>query len=217
VTTQLRTDSEPSGPRRRGRAPDLKAAEAKRHEIVRAATQLFDKKGYHQTSMIEIAEAASLRKPSLYHYFSGKEEILYLIHDEMIDEVIEKCELRLSESATSVTEMLTESMVDIVEQLDLHPGNARVIFEYYRELPDDRKVTVNAKRDRYFAALKEIVEAGVERGEFDVPDVNLATLFIFGACNWAYQWYVPGGGRSTREIGEQFAAMVLNGIQAKRT
>ena len=62
-----------------------KNADERRKEIIRKAATLFNITGYFNTSMDDIAEAVGLRKPTLYYYVSSKEEILYLIHEELID------------------------------------------------------------------------------------------------------------------------------------
>ena len=65
-------------------------ADARRREVISQAAELFDRTGYHATSVAAVAEASGIRKPTLYHYFSGKDEILFWIHEEFIDLLIEK-------------------------------------------------------------------------------------------------------------------------------
>src|SRR3954462_7828308 len=61
-----------------------------REDIIRAATRVFSDRGYHAASMTEIAEAVGIRKPSLYHHVRKKEDLLFAIHEQMIDELIEE-------------------------------------------------------------------------------------------------------------------------------
>src|ERR1700677_895257 len=62
----------------------------KRREIAKAAAGLFYKQGYLATNVDEIARVAGLKKPSLYHYFAKKSDILYAIHEEFIDVLLYK-------------------------------------------------------------------------------------------------------------------------------
>ena len=64
-------------------------------------------------------------------------------------------------------------------------------------------------------AMCLVAEEGVKQGEFVVDDVDMATLALFGMCNWAYQWYRPGGRLAPHEIAAMFWRIYANGIQAK--
>jgi AcrR family transcriptional regulator len=71
-------------------APDSGAPSRVREDIIAAATRVFSDRGYHAASMAEIAKAVGIRKPSLYHHVRKKEDLLFAIHEQMIDELIEQ-------------------------------------------------------------------------------------------------------------------------------
>src|SRR6516165_1267228 len=62
----------------------------RKHEIVTAAASVFDRDGYGSTSMDDIARTVGIAKPTLYHYFSSKDEILTSIHEEFIDLLLDR-------------------------------------------------------------------------------------------------------------------------------
>lgn len=189
------------------------SSETRRQGVVDLAAALFDANGYHRTSMAEIAEGAGLRKPSLYHYFSSKDEILYRIHEGFIDQLIAKHEERLG-APMPPTEILLELMHDMLEVTAARRGHVRVSFEHFRELPEDRREVIREKRARYQSFVEGAVRAGIERGDFRPVDPRLATLALFGMCNWAYQWFRPDGSLRAGEIADFLWDIFMRGVRA---
>jgi AcrR family transcriptional regulator len=186
-------------------------ADTRRRQVVASAADLFDRAGYHTTNMAELARAVGIEKPTLYHYFKAKDEILFWIHEEFIDLLIAKAEARSAE-AGSATDELRGAIRDVVGLMETHRGHVRVFFEHHRELTESQQQTIKEKRDRYESKVRAIVERGVASGEFRTVDEQLATLAIFGMCNWAYQWYRSGGGYTTEEIADQFYDLLVRGL-----
>lgn len=183
----------------------------RRRQIVAVAADLFDSVGYSRASMLSIAEAVGVSKATLYHYFDSKDSILYWIHEEFIDLLIDRHETRLSTPMPS-SQLLLEVMADVLELMETHRGYVRVFFEHRRELPAAEQRVLNQKRDRYFDEVLAVIERGQESGEFVTSDARLTTLAVFGMCNWAYQWYQPQGPLRTRDIAYHFWALMLHGL-----
>ncbi len=190
------------------------APDDRRHQLVVRAAALFDERGYHQTSVEDVAEACGIRKPTLYHYFSGKEEILFWIHEEFIDLLIARQEAR-EQKGMPATEALREIMADVLGLLTTHPGYVRVFFEHHRELKGEARAAIRAKRDAYQASIERLFERGIAEGEFRGIEPRLATLVLAGMCNWAFHWYDPGGPLSSAEIAEVFWGILLEGFQSE--
>jgi AcrR family transcriptional regulator len=180
-------------------------------EVVREAAALFDERGYHATSMEDIAAAVGLRKPTLYHYFRSKDQILLSIHEEFIDLLISRQQRRL-QTSMKPDQLLLEIMADILELMETHRGHVRTFFEHHRELPEDAHEAIEAKREAYEGMVSHVIQAGIDDGTFRPVDVKLATLALFGVCNWAYQWYRPGGPLRSREIAYVFWDLLVNGL-----
>lgn len=187
------------------------SADERRKHIIREAATLFNKTGYFNTSMDDIAEAVGLRKPTLYYYVSSKEEILYLIHEEFIDHLISLHQSRLNTRMTCA-QLLQEVQIDILDQIAQYPGYVRAFFDHYRELSGDMKKQILGKRDAYFHMIVDVVRQGEALGEFQTNDPSLTTLAFFGMCNWAYQWYSREGRQRPREIAFHFWDIFMHGI-----
>jgi TetR/AcrR family transcriptional regulator, cholesterol catabolism regulator len=188
----------------------------RRAEIVTVAAELFDQEGYHQTSMETLAARAGVAKPTLYHYFSGKEAILREIHRDFIEPLIARHEMRLTTSLRP-RQLLLEAMGDVLELMETHRGHVRVFFEHHRELPASAHAEVQARRDAYEAHIEAVIARGVREGEFREIDIRLTTLSIFGMCNWAYQWFQASGSLRPREIAYLMWDIVERGIGVPST
>src|ERR1700729_926589 len=137
----------------------------RRHQIVESAAMLFDAQGYGNTSMEDVALSVSIAKPTLYHYFRSKEEILRSIHEEFIQLLTGKYLQRVS-SGAEPEELVLGAMKDILSLMVTHRGYVRVFFEHHRELPAEAKRYVAAQRDCYeysaaaFGDLAELMTSG---------------------------------------------------------
>jgi TetR/AcrR family transcriptional regulator, cholesterol catabolism regulator len=185
----------------------------RRHQIIESAAALFDARGYASTSMEDVALSVSVAKPTLYHYFRSKEEILQSIHEEFIQLLIDKYLSRVS-SGIEPGELVLGAMKDIFSLMVTHRGYVRVFFEHHRELPAEARRYIAAQRDSYEALVESAIGAGKARGIFAVDaDTKLVTLAVFGMCNWAYQWFDVNGRYTADEIAETYWRLLLKGIQ----
>jgi len=192
-------------------SPPTARSEVQRQRILREAASLFDLGGYHNTSMEDIASRIGLRKPTLYHYFKSKEDILFGIHDAFIDRLIEQQRARQS-IAMDGRQQLLEIIMDMLQVIDEQRGEVRAFFEFYRELSPDRRESIARKRDEYEGFVEGVIRAGVAAGEFREVDPRLAALSLFGMVNWSYQWFQPGGRLGPRELAYVMWDLFVKGI-----
>ncbi|MET9084924.1 TetR/AcrR family transcriptional regulator [Streptomyces sp. NPDC004237] len=188
------------------------SGEQRKEQIMKAAADLFDTRGYQDTPMEAIAQQVGIRKASLYYYFPSKDALLVQMHQEMIDLITDAQQRRLDEGGLGPRELLLAVMTDLVSLMETHPGHLRVFFEHFRELPEEVRDEIAAKRDRYLQMLVDVFERGVVEGEFRVADPRLSALGILGMCNWTYQWFRPGGKRDAADVARYFYDTLLRGI-----
>jgi AcrR family transcriptional regulator len=199
----------PSAPARTP-ARRLPAAE-RRRQIVTAAARVFDRAGYAQATMEDIADEVGIAKTSLYYYFVGKDELLLAIHEDFIDLLLDRHTRRL-QTGLAPEHLLLEVMGDILELMETHRGHVRVFFEHHRELPSHAQPVIRSKRDRYERAIQQLFDDGVLNGAIRANETRMTTLALFGMCNWAYQWYRVGGPMRTREIAYSFWTLLMHGV-----
>ena len=192
---------------------DSANAERKRARIVSSAAELFDEVGYHPTTVDDIARAVGLAKPTLYHYFGGKDAILLGIHEEFIELLLSGGRAREQLGQQDVSEKLYHVMYDILDLMRTHRGHVRAFFDHHRELPEGTRATAEAKRDDYFRSVRRLFELGQERGEL-AGDPELSAMALFGMCNWAYQWFNPNGRYTSEQVARYFHNVLLHGISS---
>jgi AcrR family transcriptional regulator len=180
-------------------------------QIVTESASLFDRDGYSKTTMDDIARAVGIAKPTLYHYFSSKEDLLASIHEEFIDLLISEHEQR-EHLGLDASEQLFEIIADILQLMETHRGHVRVFFENHRELARAAQKEMRAKRDRYETIVEDLFVAGQADGTFRGFDAHIAALALFGMCNWSYQWYQSNGTMRARDIAYQFWGLLRLGV-----
>jgi AcrR family transcriptional regulator len=200
---------------RRSRYPLTDKGVTRRREIAHAAARLFARKGFSETGMDDIAAALKVSKPALYHYVRSKGELLFLIHDELIELLTARLQEQLSagQPPTSVLRAMIEDTVGVMES---HPGHLKVFFEHFHEIPKPQWAVAKRKRDHYFGLVEGLIEAGAQRDEIVADNPRLTTLAIFGMVNWSYQWYRPKGEMTPAEVADYFWRVLFEGIRAPR-
>ncbi len=182
-----------------------------RDDILEAAAQIFRQKGYHATSMADIAQAVNLQKASLYHHVSSKQEILLALLDRALDILIARLEQVLAEPR-SPADKLRQAVRSYVDILVEHRDLATVLLIEFRALDDALRQTHVPRRDAFEALWRDLIREGVRSGEFVPTDVSLAVKGILGMLNWLVIWYRPDGRQSPAQIADCFADLVLHGL-----
>lgn len=181
----------------------------RRDEILHAALQAFRQKGYHSTTLDDIASYLGVRKTALYHYFPDKQAILYECHRRSLRE-IERL-LQESRSVESRTERLAFVIREHVRVMTDTLEGSPLAFEV-TALSEDRQKEVVAARDRYERELRRLIESGIKGGEFRPVNPKVAVFAILGSINWIARWYKPEGSLKADELGTEFADQLVAGL-----
>ncbi len=181
----------------------------RRKEILHAALRAFREKGYHGTTLDDIAERFGVRKTALYHYFPDKEAILYACHQESLAELdrIIAGARALDTAIDRLAYVIREHVRVMTETLEGSP----LAFEV-TALSAERQHDVIAGRDRYERALRRIIAQGVADHEFRQLNPKIAVFAILGAINWIARWYRPEGALQSEELGREFAEHLVGGL-----
>ena len=187
---------------------------ARRNQLTRQAARLFAEKGYHGTSIGEIAEALGVQKGSLYAHIQSKQDLLYETMEEgarafhggldaIPDELPATGKIRLA---------LRSHLRVVADQLDV----ATVFVQEWRYLEGERREEILGERRRYEERIRALFREGRELGELrsDLDDAT-AALLALSAATWAYTWLQPG--RDTDALADRFYELVVNGIRGYAT
>jgi AcrR family transcriptional regulator len=186
----------------------------RRDELASVAARLFAERGFHGTSMGDLAAAMGVQKGSLYSLTGSKQALLHRAMRAGADAFHAGLD-GVPEGLPAVERIrlsLRAHLRVVADQLDV----ATVFTREWRYLEGAERDEILAERRRYEERFRALFRDGVERGELRSDlDVGAAALLALSAANWAYTWLAPG--RSTDELADRFTAILVDGIRGYAT
>ena len=192
-------------------------ARSRRDELLAIAAELFAQRGFKNTTVRDIADAAGILSGSLYHHFDSKESMVDEILLDFQTELFKKYDEILGSDLDARAKV--EAVVRVsFEAIDQHHAEVAIFqndsgylmeFERFGYLREHN----TRFREMWLDLLREGVEAGVLR-----PDVDAELVFRFIRDTvWvAVRWYRPGGELSADQVADQYLSILLDGIAARR-
>jgi TetR/AcrR family transcriptional regulator, cholesterol catabolism regulator len=177
-------------------------------ELLAVATRLFRERGFHATSMQDLAEALGMNRGSLYHYIAAKDDLLWRI----VDGALERLDAHVRpvlETGEPGAARLREAIRGHLSFAAEHADELALLQIELRSLPPDRRAEIIARRDAYEAMWRAAMTDAVAEDALPGVDVRLSTIAVLSACNWFTQWYRPDGLLGVDEISERFADFFL--------
>lgn len=193
----------------RKRAPGF---EAQREDILAAAARLFASQGFSATSMNQVAEACGVAKPTLYHYFQDKNDLLAQICDSHVHALLALVEevkaQRLAPDAElrALIERFTRVYADAQDQ--------------HRVLTSEIKFLADAERQRLLDVERRVVAefaSALTRVRPELRDAQLhkpLTMLLFGMINWTFTWLRPDGDLSPEALAAVVSDLFFGGLGA---
>jgi AcrR family transcriptional regulator len=186
----------------------------RKSELTRQAARLFAEKGYHGTSIGDLAEAMGVQKGSLYAHIDSKADLLWEVarggaaaFHGALDSIPE--ELPVTEK---IRLALRAHLRVVGEQLDV----ATVFIREWRYLDGGRREEFLDERRRYEERLRALFREGRDLGELRSDlDEATAALLALSAANWAYTWLRQG--QDTDELADRFFTFLLEGMRGYAT
>lgn len=186
---------------------------AKRHAILSEAAKIFNERGFHRTSMADVAEALGVSKPVLYYYLRNKEDILF-------------------ECSRIATEQLHEVLDRVRSMEGTGWGRLEYLFRGYAEvmtsdfgiclirnsapglLPKGSWDKLRGGRRRLNKEVERIVALGIADGSIRSCDPRVASFAMFGAFNWLTFWFQRDRSMRPDAIAGAFMEIFARGIAA---
>ena len=189
------------------------AASTRRDELLAIAGGLFAERGFKNTTVRDIADAAGILSGSLYHHFDSKESMV----DELLDTF--QTELWKKYDAIEASDLTPKAKIEAVvrasfEAIGEHRNEVAIFQTDALYLATFERFGYLIERNRKFRTLwTGLLEAGVASGELRADlDVALVYRFLRDTVWVAVRWYRPGGTLTPADVADQYLAILLEGI-----
>lgn len=187
--------------------------------VLEIATGLIARNGFEKASIRAIAREANMSQAGLYHYFSSKEDLLYLIQKYTFTTLRNALAARLNPDS-SPRERLAVTIRNHLEFFVTHMDALRVCAFEYNKLTGDHFVEVSGIREDYFRIVHSIIREILEEQGGNPSSAPLnskrATLYVFGTLNWIHMWFDTERPADIDAMVEELTGMILNGLSGHK-
>ena len=196
----------PSAERERQRA-------MKREAVLRVAARMFVESGYHKTSLDGIAERLGVTKPTVYHYFRSKEDILFECLNVGYGMFSEACEAGL-QSRQNGRERLVAALEAYANVVITDFGICLVRLADH-DLSPESLVRVRAVEAEVDRRLRRLVEDGIADGSIAPCDAKVAAFTLAGALSWFGHRAQSGRSAALLALMKQSVAIMLQRLSPR--
>lgn len=183
------------------------------HLLARAA-RVFAEKGYHPTTMRDLAQASGMSLAGMYYYVRGKEQLLHLIQERCFTRVLAGAEQAVARSSDPL-ERLQAFIRHHVTFFAAHMPEMKVLAHEANALTGEGQRRVHAIKRRYVDLLEGLLK---EAAPEEPPVDRSATAYLlFGMMNWIYNWYDPAGEIDPQRLADLIARIFLGGFAEARS
>lgn len=198
-----------------------------RDEIIRAAAEVLQRKGYEAATMKDIAAAVNLTAASLYHHFRNKDALMLAVLEAGLTYTLDQIAPIAQSDLPADIKLRRMIERHIVGVTDNRAVGAAMVFEIRALMnlrppihsngqidPEliERRDRFFAQRDRFEALFRDVVREGITCRVFREVDVPIFVKVLLGAHNWVGVWYKPGGRLDGSQIASLMAEMLLRGV-----
>ena len=181
-------------------------------EVLQSAANIFFAKGFHATSIEDVARDVGMLKGSLYYYIKSKDDLLFqllLAGIEDGDAFIAR-QIDVAGDPVEQLERAIRAQIDYIIQNKVPFG---LFLHEFDSLSGKRQHKLISVMSRYNSRFVELVRRGQQQGKLIDGEPWLIVNGILGMCNWLYRWYDTDHVSGPEQIKQVFLRMILRGIQ----
>ncbi|MFD1039772.1 TetR/AcrR family transcriptional regulator [Virgibacillus byunsanensis] len=180
----------------------------KKEEIIRSAVSILSEKGYHGTTMEEIASKLLMTKGSVYYYFKDKQDLLYQIQLMILHQSITNMN-DIQKLDLPVSDILRKAMIVHIEYLISEKSGFELMINPEEIFSTSQLDEIFRLRDEYGMCFDQLIVQGIDKGDFVSVDIKIVRNIILGAMNWVTQWYSYEGKMNKTEIATMISEYLM--------
>lgn len=178
--------------------------------LLRAAAQLFNQRGFHATSLDEVAASLGVSKPTIYHYLGNKEQVLIECLTIGLDQLFAAADEAQSDSGSGLERLQGFLRRNILVNMD--DFGRCVILSGEEALSPESARKLRAMKRRVDEAVRRMIREGMADGSIAPVDPKIMAFTLAGAVNWPAKWYSHDGGTSPVDMARQIVAVLTAGL-----
>ncbi len=182
----------------------------KRKNWLNHAAAVFNRKGYHGTTISDIARQVGVSPSALYYYVKDKQQVLFECNRMSLDLAMDALKTACATAATPEARLELALRGQIETVTDELQGCVVLIEE--EALSKRHRKEIIKRRDEYERALRGLIQEGIEQKVFIQCDPKIVGFVFLGAINWMPKWYSAKGEFPPREIARLFAHQLVRSI-----
>jgi AcrR family transcriptional regulator len=179
--------------------------------ILKTSAKIFAEKGFHHTSVRDIARATKMSLSGLYYYFTTKEELLFLIQERCFVTLIQRWE----QAANSKLDIRARIRAFAENHLSFFLHNMpemKVMAHEDESLTGEFNDRILVLKRRYVKVIMDLIAELQTREDGKGIDLRVATFALFGMMNWIYTWYQPKRDLPLPQLIEQMLRIYFFGL-----
>jgi AcrR family transcriptional regulator len=191
----------------------LRDRELKREAVIRAAAREFNRKGYHNTSLDDIAARLEVTKPTVYYYVTSKEQLLFECFVAGVEQIhaafreVRQLAVPARERLNAVLRHYGEAVASEfgwcmvrAEDQDLSPAMSRHIKSLKSEIDQ---------------GIRRLIREGMQDGSIQPCDPKMTAFALAGALNWIAHWYREDQSMTGAQIAAAFVTIFEGGLRPR--
>jgi AcrR family transcriptional regulator len=182
----------------------------KRDAVLRAAVRMFNERGFHSTSLDDVAASLGVTKPLIYHYLGGKEQVLFECVRIGLEQLSDAVAMSRTHEGTGLERL--KAFLRRYAECIMDDFGRCVIRTSDEALRPDSRLQFRALKAEIDKAMRNLLEECVADGSARVQNIKLTAFAYAGALNWPARWHRPGGKLETSDIAAQIVEILLAGI-----
>ena len=179
--------------------------------ILKASAKIFAEKGFHHTSVRDIARATKMSLSGLYYYFTTKEELLYLIQERCFVTLLQRWE-QAADPQMDVRARIRAFAENHLSFFLHNMPEMKVMAHEDESLTGDFQDKIIVLKRRYVKVIMDLIGELPHQDRGKAMELRVATFALFGMMNWIYTWYQPKRDLPFPQLIEQMLRIYFFGL-----
>lgn len=188
--------------------------QAKRDAVLLAAVRMFNTRGFHATSLDDVAASLGISKPTIYHYLGAKDQVLLECVTLGLRQLMAAAEDARAMPGTGLARLRT--FLISYARVNMEDFGRCVIRTGDEMLSPESRQRFRYLKREIDTALRSLIRDAVADGSMAPVDERIAAFTFAGALNWPARWFDPNGPKSAQATAEQMADLLITGCEPRQ-